>query len=29
VTKLLGIIENLSPSRSGEVISFEGQVIPY
>jgi NAD(P)-dependent dehydrogenase (short-subunit alcohol dehydrogenase family) len=29
VSKLLGIIENLSPSRSGEVISFEGQVIPY
>jgi NAD(P)-dependent dehydrogenase (short-subunit alcohol dehydrogenase family) len=29
VTKLLGIIENLSPSRSGEVISFEGQIIPY
>jgi len=29
VTKLLGIIENLSPSRSGEFISFEGQVIPY
>jgi NAD(P)-dependent dehydrogenase (short-subunit alcohol dehydrogenase family) len=29
VTKLLGIIENLSPSRSGQVISFEGQVIPY
>jgi NAD(P)-dependent dehydrogenase (short-subunit alcohol dehydrogenase family) len=29
VTRLLGIIENLSPSRSGEVISFEGQVIPY
>jgi NAD(P)-dependent dehydrogenase (short-subunit alcohol dehydrogenase family) len=29
VPKLLGIIENLSPSRSGEVISFEGQVIPY
>jgi NAD(P)-dependent dehydrogenase (short-subunit alcohol dehydrogenase family) len=29
VTRLLGIIENLSPSRSGEFISFEGQVIPY
>jgi NAD(P)-dependent dehydrogenase (short-subunit alcohol dehydrogenase family) len=29
VAKLLGIIESLSPSRSGEVISFEGQVIPY
>lgn len=29
VTRLLGIIENLSPSRSGEVISVEGQVIPY
>ena len=29
VTKLLGIIESLSPSRSGEFISFEGQVIPY
>ena len=29
VTKLLGIIDSLSPSRSGEVISFEGQVIPY
>jgi NAD(P)-dependent dehydrogenase (short-subunit alcohol dehydrogenase family) len=29
VTRLLGIIESLSPSRSGEVISFEGQVIPY
>ena len=29
VSKLLGIIENLSPSRSGEVISVDGQVIPY
>jgi NAD(P)-dependent dehydrogenase (short-subunit alcohol dehydrogenase family) len=29
VTKLLGIIESLSPSRSGEVISVDGQVIPY
>jgi len=29
VSKLLGIIESLSPSRSGEVISFEGEVIPY
>jgi len=29
VTKLLGIIENLSLSRGGEVISVEGQVIPY
>ena len=29
VSKLLGIIESLSPSRSGEVISFDGEVIPY
>ena len=29
VTRLLGIIENLSPSRTGEFISFEGQAIPY
>jgi NAD(P)-dependent dehydrogenase (short-subunit alcohol dehydrogenase family) len=29
VTGLLRIIESLSPSRGGEVISFEGQVIPY
>jgi NAD(P)-dependent dehydrogenase (short-subunit alcohol dehydrogenase family) len=29
VSKLLGIIESLSPSRSGEVISFEGEIIPY
>jgi len=29
VTTLLGIIETISPSRSGEVISVEGQVIPY
>ena len=29
VPRLLGIIEEVSPSRSGEFISFDGQVIPY